>query len=394
MSHLLVKIVRPYFVDPSHHAAWRLRSRDDRDACAAVEALTATVATMPLEATMLVIDNSEWMRNGDYPPTRWDAQADAVNILFDAKTNSHPENMVGILTMAGKSPEVLATLTQDIGKVFAALHASKLSGSLNLASGINVAQLALKHRQNKNQRQRVIAFVGSPVADAEENLVQLAKKLKKNNVAVDIVNFGEDAQNEAKLAKFVETVNSNDNSHLLTVPAGAQLLSDTLISSPIVMEGGADSGDGAGPSHAEFGGVDPNMDPELAMALRMSLEEEQARQRASTQTAEGSTGSLVPSDAPPITGTEGMETDASNEAKNEQALLEQALALSQGQEGKEQDQQEQQSGAEPSGSNEAPRATVAGLHEGDEDEEMTEEDAIARAIEMSLMDSKQHDTDK
>ena len=33
------------------------------------------------------------------------------------------------------------------------------------------------------------------------------------------------------------------------------------------------------------------------------------------------------------------------------------------------------------------RATVAGLHEGDQDEEMTEEEAIARAIEMSMMDS-------
>lgn len=341
---------------------------------------------MPLEATMLVIDNSEWMRNGDYPPTRWDAQSDAVNILFDAKTNSNPENMVGILTMAGKSPEVLATLTQDIGKIFSALHSSKLSGSLNLASGINVAQLALKHRQNKNQRQRVVAFVGSPVADTEENLVQLAKKLKKNNVAVDIVNFGEYAENEAKLAKFIETVNSSDNSHLLTVPVGPQLLSDTLISSPIVMEGGADSGDGAGPSHAEFGGVDPNMDPELAMALRMSLEEEQARQRAATQNTEGAPESLVPPDAQPVTGTAGTEADASNESKNEQAMLEQAMALSQGQE-------QQNTTSDQGSSTEAPRATVAGRNEGDEDEEMTEEDAIARAIEMSLMDSKDQNKD-
>jgi 26S proteasome regulatory subunit N10 len=42
------------------------------------------------------------MRNGDYTPSRWEAQADAVNILFDAKTNSNPENMVGLMTMAGK----------------------------------------------------------------------------------------------------------------------------------------------------------------------------------------------------------------------------------------------------------------------------------------------------
>lgn len=31
---------------------------------------------------------------------------------------------------------------------------------MNLAAGIQVAQLALKHRQNKKQQQRIIAFVG------------------------------------------------------------------------------------------------------------------------------------------------------------------------------------------------------------------------------------------
>ena len=41
------------------------------------------------------------------------------------------------------SPEVLATLTQDIGKVFAALHDSKIAGSISLATGINVAQVCM-----------------------------------------------------------------------------------------------------------------------------------------------------------------------------------------------------------------------------------------------------------
>ena len=363
---------------------------------------------MPLEATMIVLDNSEWMRNGDYVPTRWDAQADAVNVLFDAKTNSHPENMVGVVTMAGKSPEVLATLTQDIGKVFAGLHASKLAGTISLCTGINVAQLALKHRQNKNQRQRVIAFVGSPVSDSEESLLQLAKKLKKNNVAVDIVNFGEFEENESKLSKFVDTVNSNENSHLLTVPTGAGPLSDTLLSSPIVLQGsdseagpsGAAGGGGSGGNDFQFG-VDPNADPELAMALRLSLEEEQARQRAAQESqpdgenppsapeakhpAEGATGSLVPVDAPPLSGTSGLDTDMSHQAENEDELLKQAIALSQ-----------QDSAPEPqedvqmdSGESNQQRAVVAGPNEGDQDEEMTEEEAIARAIEMSMMDSKE-----
>ena len=58
---------------------------------------------MPLEATMMIIDNSEYMRNGDYGPTRFDAQSDAVNSVFQAKIDSNPENTVGIMTMAGKA---------------------------------------------------------------------------------------------------------------------------------------------------------------------------------------------------------------------------------------------------------------------------------------------------
>ncbi len=57
---------------------------------------------MPLEATMMIIDNSEYMRNGDYTPTRFDAQADAVNTVFQTKIDSNPENTVGVMTMAGK----------------------------------------------------------------------------------------------------------------------------------------------------------------------------------------------------------------------------------------------------------------------------------------------------
>ncbi|KAL0563476.1 proteasome regulatory particle base subunit rpn10 [Marasmius crinis-equi] len=68
---------------------------------------------MPLEATMMIIDNSEYMRNGDYQPTRFDAQADAVNVVFQTKIDSNPENTVGVMSMAGKGPEVLVTHSKD-----------------------------------------------------------------------------------------------------------------------------------------------------------------------------------------------------------------------------------------------------------------------------------------
>ncbi|KAI5813103.1 hypothetical protein BZA77DRAFT_358449 [Pyronema omphalodes] len=241
---------------------------------------------MVLEATMIVVDNSESSRNGDYLPTRFEAQADAVSLLYSAKTQANPESSVGLMTMGGKGPEVLVTLTTDYGKILTGLHDTKIKGEAHLATGIQVAGLALKHRQNKLQRQRIIVFVGSPIAEDEKTLVKLAKKMKKNNVAVDFVNFGEvESDNTQKLQAFIEAINSNDNSHMVTIPPGPQLLSDRLLATPILgetgmSEGGAAGADGGtsgeGSSGFEFG-FDPSLDPELALALRMSMEDEKAR---------------------------------------------------------------------------------------------------------------------
>jgi 26S proteasome regulatory subunit N10 len=96
-------------------------------------------------------------------------------------------------------------------------------------------------------------------------------------VAVDVVSFGAEEENQEKLEAFFQAVNSNGNSNIVSVPPGP-VLSDVLIGSPIFQgEGGggaygfvggaAAAGGGAGAEGFEFG-VDPNMDPELALALR------------------------------------------------------------------------------------------------------------------------------
>ena len=95
--------------------------------------------------------------------------------------------------------------------------------------------------------------------------------MKKNNVAIDIVSFGETEENEVALQAFIESVNSSDNSHLVTVAPGLNmLLSDAILSSAILAEDGMGGGAAAGPSGSggandADGGVDPNLDPELAM---------------------------------------------------------------------------------------------------------------------------------
>lgn len=50
-------------------------------------------------------DTSEYMRNGDFVPTRIQAQQDAVNLVCLSKTKSNPENNVGLITMSPRLEE-------------------------------------------------------------------------------------------------------------------------------------------------------------------------------------------------------------------------------------------------------------------------------------------------
>ena len=49
---------------------------------------SAALSVTVMEATVVCVDNSEWTRSGDYAPTRFQAQADAVNLLAGAKTQA------------------------------------------------------------------------------------------------------------------------------------------------------------------------------------------------------------------------------------------------------------------------------------------------------------------
>lgn len=109
--------------------------------------------------------------------------------------------------------------------------------------------------------------------------------MKKNNVSIDFVAFGDlEPENTKKLEVFNENIKGGDGSHLAVIPPGPSLLSDHLVSSPILAgdgvaprgETGVDGGVGGGGGDFEFD-VDPSTDPELALALRMSMEEEKAR---------------------------------------------------------------------------------------------------------------------
>jgi len=70
----------------------------------------------------------------------------------------------------------------------------------------------------------------SPVKYDKKVLETIGKKLKKNNVALDIVDFGEsDDEKPEKLEALIAAVNSSDSSHIVHVPPGDNALSDVLL---------------------------------------------------------------------------------------------------------------------------------------------------------------------
>jgi len=77
------------------------------------------------------LDNSEWSRNGDFAPSRWENQLDAANIICEAKTQQNPENTLGVMAYAGKRldiplltfrVEVKLTQTNDVGLMLNAIN--------------------------------------------------------------------------------------------------------------------------------------------------------------------------------------------------------------------------------------------------------------------------------
>lgn len=111
---------------------------------------------------------------------------------------------------------------------------------------------------------------------------------------------------------------------------------DAIISSPLLgdfgggfgggMDMGGEAGDAAGAASgggmfADYGGVDPSLDPELAMALRASAEEARAHEAARAAAAASDSAAAAPTDGA------AAPADAMDE-EDEDALLQAALAIS------------------------------------------------------------------
>lgn len=111
------------------------------------------------------------------------------------------------------------------------------------------------------------AFVGNPREDNEKDLGKLGNT-HTEKVNVGIINFVEEEVNTERLTAFVSTLNGKDGtgSHLVPVPPEPSLANGII--SFLFLAG--ESGAMLGLSASDFG-VDASADPELVVALRVSI---------------------------------------------------------------------------------------------------------------------------
>ena len=66
--------------------------------------------------------------------------------------------------------QVHCTLTTDSGKILSKLNLVQPKGEIKFLNGLRVAHLALKHRQSKNHKTRIVLFIGSPITEEDKEV--------------------------------------------------------------------------------------------------------------------------------------------------------------------------------------------------------------------------------
>lgn len=200
---------------------------------------------------MIIIDNTMYMQNQDYMPNRYVLQTEIITSIINKMLSSEFENAVGIVPIAQFSPNYLVTPTHSRKNILRFMSNLKLDHNHALFRAFELAHISNVHRNMA--KKHILAFIGSPVdVECDDTLRKCIDKVQEAVEAgfvVDIVFFGEARDYKDWFEAEIQSenfrcgvVNENDDMYSVTM---------SLISESVMEEN----------------------DPELAMALKMSMEE-------------------------------------------------------------------------------------------------------------------------
>jgi 26S proteasome regulatory subunit N10 len=216
------------------------------------------------QAIVFLIDNCSTSLNGDFYPSRLEAQKTAVERLASYFSKQNSKSQFAIGSLASAQFGVFASLTNITATLFHRLPTLQRGGNSDLCRGIRCAFLALHLRDSTIKHKRVIAMIGSApepaVSPQLADSIALAASLE--GVCLDIVAFGKDVEVEP-LQYLIRKI-ANSGSHFVFCPPRGIILSDAILSSDI----------GPGMTESRRLNMAIEEDPDLALTIQLSMQDQ------------------------------------------------------------------------------------------------------------------------
>jgi len=223
------------------------------------------------EAVVLCLDNSQYSRNLDGTFTsRLDKLIRMSYLYYDHKM-SVPNNSIGLVTMGGEQPKVLQTLTNESGRLLNILAVVKSEAGCNVELSLQLAYATLRHRTRKELAQRIVLFFCNEIAESDLQVLEdNVRTLSRSGISLDIVSLYRQSEVIGqRIYKIIQASNEDEAGSFFGFDNIREY--DEEFRKSGVLLGVRKSKEVADNPEFEFG-VDPELDPELAWALKASME--------------------------------------------------------------------------------------------------------------------------
>ena len=181
-------------------------------------------------AVVLMIDNSSSSINGDFHPSRLEAQKLTIERYAEYLTSQNTESQIAVGSLASTQFGIHLSFTSVMEgrRIIDVVSQISPGGDILLSRGLKVALLALKHCNPDIKDRKMVIFIASRNDVDDKTAEEFSALSRQQNVTCEIVIVGNDVPNESCLAKLVP-----EPKKLLVVHKCDTVLSDDFLSSAI-----------------------------------------------------------------------------------------------------------------------------------------------------------------
>ena len=182
------------------------------------------------KAFVVLIDNSANAIDGDFYPSRLEAQKTTVERLSDYLLNMNPRTQFALGTLGSHEFGIRTSFTSEPKRLNAGLQSVSSGGKIEIEKGLKSALLAFSHADSEIEEKRILLFVGSDNNLSSYEAKQLGEAATQKGIRIDVVVFGKELFNWQNL-KFLNS--KMKDVEFLKIPEARTILSDAVLVSQI-----------------------------------------------------------------------------------------------------------------------------------------------------------------